>query len=525
MKNFNYLAIVLMALLFAGCPEDPNFPNTPNEPNNPEEPNLSSAGFTAKPFSVSASKQIVFSSGNLQYHYKNDEWRFAENQTDYVGYSNDDIAADYYDGWIDLFGWGTGNNPTNTSEEPNDYQEFDDWGINQIGNYDPNTWRTLTYDEWYYLLHTRDNADNLICIAQVNDVNGLILLPDGWECPVDMSIQMGVCDDITQTYAEHQTFTAEQWAKIEKTGAVFLPAAGFRWGKEVRYVQENAGYWSSTRSEDDNDEAWSFEFYETRAVLGLGYRLEGHSVRLVKDISGFVAKPFSVSSSKQVHFSSGNLQYCSGFEEWRFALNQTECIGTDNRYIDADYYEWIDLFGWGTGDNPTNSSENPNDYQKFVDWGINKINNYKPNTWRTLTSNEWIYLISNRTNADNLISIAQVNGVNGLVLLPDNWKCPENINFKTGFYSDYGTEYYAIYQALTLEQWSMIEVTGAVFLPAAGSRFGLDVGATQFGGLYWSATKYDDNLAEVFAFLPHMAAMDHSERSYGHSVRLVQDVK
>ena len=238
----------------------------------------------------------------------------------------------------------------------------------------------------------------------------------------------------------------------------------------------------------------------------------------------FVEKPFSVSASKQIVFSSGNLQYHYKNDEWRFAENQTDYIGYSNDDIAADYYDgWIDLFGWGTGNNPTNSSENPNDYQKFVDWGINKID--KPSTWRTLTADEWIYLISNRTNADNLISIAQVNGVNGLILLPDNWKCPENINFKTGFYSDYGTEYYAIYQALTLEQWSMIEVTGAVFLPAAGGRFGLDVGATQFGGLYWSTTECDDNLAEVFVFLPHMAGMDHSERSYGHSVRLVQDAK
>ena len=32
MKKFNYLAIVLMAFVFAGCPEDPNFPEEPNLP-------------------------------------------------------------------------------------------------------------------------------------------------------------------------------------------------------------------------------------------------------------------------------------------------------------------------------------------------------------------------------------------------------------------------------------------------------------------------------------------------------------
>lgn len=59
-------------------------------------------------FSVSADKQVVFSAGNLQYHPANDEWRFAENQYDYIGAANGNIAADY-DGWIDSFSWSTDN--------------------------------------------------------------------------------------------------------------------------------------------------------------------------------------------------------------------------------------------------------------------------------------------------------------------------------------------------------------------------------------------------------------------------------
>ena len=55
-------------------------------------------------FSVSEGKQVIFSPGNLQYHPKNDQWRFAENQYDRIGEANKNVSVTY-DGWIDLFGW------------------------------------------------------------------------------------------------------------------------------------------------------------------------------------------------------------------------------------------------------------------------------------------------------------------------------------------------------------------------------------------------------------------------------------
>ena len=147
---------------------------------------------------------------------------------------------------------------------------------------------------------------------------------------------------------------------------------------------------------------------------------------VVPETSGFVEKPFSVSAIKTVTFSSGNLQYHAANNEWRFAPNQTDHIGEENSNISPTYNGWIDLFGWGTGNNPTNiSSEGETN---FVDWGVNKIGNFAPNTWRTLTSDEWEYIIKGRPNAEQLIGIAQVNGVNGLILLPDNWTCPSVVH-------------------------------------------------------------------------------------------------
>ena len=60
-------------------------------------------------FSVAADKTVTFSPGNLQYHAANDEWRFAPSQLDYIGDDNANIS-ETYNGWIDLFCWGTGNN-------------------------------------------------------------------------------------------------------------------------------------------------------------------------------------------------------------------------------------------------------------------------------------------------------------------------------------------------------------------------------------------------------------------------------
>ena len=52
-------------------------------------------------FSVSATQQVLFAPGNLQYHPANDEWRFAESQTDCIGDANKNCSSTY-NGWLDL---------------------------------------------------------------------------------------------------------------------------------------------------------------------------------------------------------------------------------------------------------------------------------------------------------------------------------------------------------------------------------------------------------------------------------------
>ena len=172
MKKCFSLVFCAMVLLFVGC--------------EPTAPTSSSV------FSVSANKQVTFSKGNLQYHPANNKWRFAENQTDYIGAANKDCSPTY-NGWLDLFGWSTNANTygVSTSISSSDYDgSFVDWGTNKIDNDAPTTWRTLTYEEWDYLFWKRSNHSKLCGVAQVNGVNGLILLPDNWECPSDITFKI-----------------------------------------------------------------------------------------------------------------------------------------------------------------------------------------------------------------------------------------------------------------------------------------------------------------------------------------------
>ena len=132
-------------------------------------------------------------------------------------------------------------------------------------------------------------------------------------------------------------------------------------------------------------------------------------------VQGQLSGKFSVSPTKKVSFSQGNLQYNAAQNVWRFATNQYDFVGDaskgnvkigttkcNNALISNTYNGWIDLIGWGTGDNPTMSSNNYSDYPTFVDWGQNRIYNGgdKVNLWRTLTKDEWVYLFYGRKDAE-----------------------------------------------------------------------------------------------------------------------------
>jgi hypothetical protein len=244
--------------------------------------------------------------------------------------------------------------------------------------------------------------------------------------------------------------------------------------------------------------------------------------------TNYVAKPFSVSSNRQVYFSPGNLQYRPNATTWRFAPQQTDYIGSANRNTALTYDSWIDLFGWSTHEGYSyfgvSTDTAANYYEgRFQDWGCKRIGKDEANTWRTLTYDEWWYVLTARKNCNQLMGCAMIMGVNGLILLPDDWQCPEGVVFKPGFYDNDDKAGYGAHMNLDQNQWQAMEHAGAIFLPAAGYRAGLDVGNYQYEGFYWSATANEKNTAYYAFFSAGMAEPRTRERYHAHSVRLVKD--
>jgi len=256
------------------------------------------------------------------------------------------------------------------------------------------------------------------------------------------------------------------------------------------------------------------------------------------DAIGRSYKTFSVSDTKKAHFSRGNLQYNAAQNKWRFALRQYNMSCSDNANISQTYDGWIDLFAWGTSGwnsganeyqpwstSTTNSDYYPGgngtndltgDYAQ-ADWGVyNKITNggNKAGKWRTLTHDEWEYLIG-RNGKYGFATIG--DNYTGMVLLPDDWTLPSGVTFTAGYDNEYNTN------TSTTAQWQKMEAAGAIFLPAAGARNGTNVYNVSMGGPYWSCTYDDENNAWMVDLGTDFVEMDYGFRSRGFSVRLVKD--
>lgn len=246
-------------------------------------------------------------------------------------------------------------------------------------------------------------------------------------------------------------------------------------------------------------------------------------------IPGALSGRFTINASgDKVQFSQGNLQYVG---TWQFAENQWDCFST------SQYNDYRDLFGWGTGDAPNKVSDNNGDYGTFTDWGTNAITNggnTENSGWRTLTKDEWVYLFYSRENAATLFGFGRVNGMNGLIILPDNWTTPEGASFNASttlgltnqgsyYHNDNNNNY--SHNTYTAEQWAVMESAGAVFLPAAAYRHGEDsnINYTNSGGFYWSSTPYDSDKAYYLNFYYNDLDPQFKEMRYGgRPVRLVR---
>ena len=246
---------------------------------------------------------------------------------------------------------------------------------------------------------------------------------------------------------------------------------------------------------------------------------------------------FSVDSTKTIVFAPGNLQYNRKTKKWSFASEQYEMIGYGNFIGYELLADVIDVFSWSCSSTDFGVSINGNTSEytdRFRDWGGNAIGDSPAYTWRTLSVTEWSYLIKRKNNnSEPLYGIAEVNGVAGVVLLPDNWVSPINVTFKTGVHTEDGMDFYGDYQEINLVEWKLLESLGAVFLPATGQNFYASIIRLDCGR-YWSSTcgyKYSNNSYDkILCSYEFSFTSNHVGCAWGgaifnrRAVRLVKDL-
>jgi len=258
---------------------------------------------------------------------------------------------------------------------------------------------------------------------------------------------------------------------------------------------------------------------------------EEHTAVVSSIPEGALPGVFTVAPGRQVYFSKGNLQYYApgGLSyNWRFAQNQYDYEG------DWVTSGWVDLFGWGTwtgSNNPLTVSTDASDYS----WDDNDFQGTiegAPGPWRTLDTTEWNYLLDERSTTVRY-AMATVNGVAGLIILPDDWSTTyHTLNSPNTANANYTTN------NISSETWtSRLEAHGAVFLPAAGSRVVgedededgwyvyVDVLSPGNIGNYWLSTTLNDVQAYYVLFGNNNSNYVAADLLYcGASVRLVQDI-
>lgn len=267
-------------------------------------------------FSVGSGKQVCFSKGNLNYYGHNGgEWSFAGHQYDVLGEGNLVTILDEprVNDKVDLFLWSNANNQYGTTGYSSTNAAFIEgafveWGENaNLVKVLGSGWQTLSQKEWSFLLCERPNATQRVAYAIVNDMRGLILLPDEWTTPTGISLltasENGL-ELITEGYGtsyvgpdggigQINTYNADQWTQLEGAGAVFLPAAGFlgtaQGGSLVVASVNNYGcYWSSSSIDSPNYDDCAFMVMFKEGDIVPFYpqpRQLASAVRLVKPVS------------------------------------------------------------------------------------------------------------------------------------------------------------------------------------------------------------------------------------------------
>ena len=225
-------------------------------------------------FSVSETTTVEFAPGNLWYgtatgestpafHFENNQWDFtvdSELKTD----EYDETYYDWKSGHVSHFFWSKDASVAYAESYNDPSASTDDVFFTNASDFQVNGetgWRTLSKDEWNYLINTRIVNGNTgygsTCVwATVEDVSGLIIFHDGYN---------GATSELTSI----------------PDGCVFLPAAGHRENAKVYSVGTIGFYWSNTLYNSESAGELTFNNSHISLISG-NYSGDGLSVRLVR---------------------------------------------------------------------------------------------------------------------------------------------------------------------------------------------------------------------------------------------------
>lgn len=282
-----------------------------------------------------------------------------------------------------------------------------------------------------------------------------------------------------------------------------------------------------------------FTIFALSAIV-LGMASCGEDPEKDKAPEGAINGKFTIGNGTQVYFSKGNLQAIfseGGQWVWEFAENQWDLIGDKAGNTTIDVYgtlpahDTVDLFGWSSdlvnNNYGISKSIEATFYSgEFEDWG-----KAFGEGWYTMSIYEWDYLFFKRNDAAHLFGMGSIGGVNGVILLPDDWTGQRFFDTDRGLTAE-GTHYYHPegtnfeFHSYSKEQWIPLQEKGAVFLPAAGERIGTEVMSLNSYGNYWSPVLFNDGIAYCLSFDgTELNPQRTHDRYYGLSVRLVKKVE
>lgn len=292
-------------------------------------------------------------------------------------------------------------------------------------------------------------------------------------------------------------------------------------------------YYRST--EDDINHYLAKSVWQTSALGIAANEIGPVNMGTFENCREYVPGQYSVSSSKKVMFSRGNLLYVgptyTDESSWKFNQNQYD-LGQYNSAGNSNYFSQYTV----NSGNPAVLSNN--DRGTSLDWGTLFDNNDNRH-WFTMTEDEWLYLLNSRVEAGlvaHSYTRGTVAGVHGMILFPDGFNFsnfPSEAGDEPTYYDDDdATDYDYDNCSYTAEQWSWLEKEGCVFLPAGGyigHNDNTGIAQHDYNSVGWYRTmtpaNIHNNSAQALHFTSSGVNTVGNHTGYGYYVRLVYAIQ